>query len=185
VGTSCWSEGQNLHCSRRTEIRERLDGRRRLHGQIDQSCRPQPMLGEFYCFLNVLLDELSDLRDRLRRFVESAGGRERDRGVTVGAFCRPRMFSMLATGRQRRSRKDRAGRSPSIQATAGEESAMFPLLVHLLGMFTGGLSDGLMQLGRRLDVSFLNLNSRHIASGLVVMEQRLRMAAAYRERRAQ
>jgi DNA-binding MarR family transcriptional regulator len=35
--------------------------------------RTQQMLGEFYCFLNVPLDELSDLRDRLRRFVESAG----------------------------------------------------------------------------------------------------------------
>jgi MarR family transcriptional regulator, organic hydroperoxide resistance regulator len=35
--------------------------------------RAQQMLGEFYCFLNVPLDELCDLRDRLRRFVESAG----------------------------------------------------------------------------------------------------------------
>ncbi len=31
------------------------------------------MLGEFYCFLNVPLNELEDLRDRLRRFVRSAG----------------------------------------------------------------------------------------------------------------
>lgn len=35
--------------------------------------RTQHMLGDFYCFLNVPLDELSDLRDRLRRFVETAG----------------------------------------------------------------------------------------------------------------
>jgi MarR family transcriptional regulator, organic hydroperoxide resistance regulator len=35
--------------------------------------RTQQMLGEFYCFLNMPLDELSDLRDRLRHFVESAG----------------------------------------------------------------------------------------------------------------
>lgn len=35
--------------------------------------RTQQMLGEFYCFLNVPLDELEDLRDRLRRFVRSAG----------------------------------------------------------------------------------------------------------------
>ncbi len=35
--------------------------------------RTQQMLGEFYCFLNVPLDELTDLRDRLQHFVESAG----------------------------------------------------------------------------------------------------------------
>jgi DNA-binding MarR family transcriptional regulator len=33
----------------------------------------QQMLGEFYCFLNVPWNELEDLRDRLRRFVRSAG----------------------------------------------------------------------------------------------------------------
>jgi len=31
------------------------------------------MLGEFYCFLNVPLEELFDLKDRLRRFVRLAG----------------------------------------------------------------------------------------------------------------
>jgi MarR family transcriptional regulator, organic hydroperoxide resistance regulator len=31
------------------------------------------MLGEFYCFLNMPLDELFDLKDRLRHFVSSAG----------------------------------------------------------------------------------------------------------------
>lgn len=35
--------------------------------------RTQQMLGEFYCFLNIPLNELEDLRDRLRRFVRSAG----------------------------------------------------------------------------------------------------------------
>lgn len=35
--------------------------------------RTQQMLGDFYCFLNVPVDDLSDLRDRLRRFVASAG----------------------------------------------------------------------------------------------------------------
>ena len=35
--------------------------------------RTQQMLGEFYCFLNVPLDELQDLKDRLRHFVRSAG----------------------------------------------------------------------------------------------------------------
>lgn len=35
--------------------------------------RTQQMLGEFYCFLNVPLGELEDLRDRLRHFARSAG----------------------------------------------------------------------------------------------------------------
>jgi hypothetical protein len=34
------------------------------------------MLGEFYCFLNLPLDELFDLKDRLRRFVQTAGPKE-------------------------------------------------------------------------------------------------------------
>jgi hypothetical protein len=34
------------------------------------------MLGEFYCFLNMPLDELFDLKDRLRHFVSSAGPKE-------------------------------------------------------------------------------------------------------------
>jgi DNA-binding MarR family transcriptional regulator len=38
--------------------------------------RTEQMLGEFYCYLNMPLDELSDLRDRLHHFVESAGPRE-------------------------------------------------------------------------------------------------------------
>lgn len=35
--------------------------------------RTQRMLGEFYCFLNVPVDELVDLKQRLHRFVRSAG----------------------------------------------------------------------------------------------------------------
>jgi MarR family transcriptional regulator, organic hydroperoxide resistance regulator len=35
--------------------------------------RTEQMLGEFYCFLNMPLDELFDLKDRLRHFVGSAG----------------------------------------------------------------------------------------------------------------
>src|ERR1700684_2829939 len=35
--------------------------------------RTEQMLGEFYCFLNVPLDELFNLKDRLRHFVISAG----------------------------------------------------------------------------------------------------------------
>ena len=38
--------------------------------------RTQQMLGEFYCFLNLPLDELFDLKDRLRRFVQTAGPKE-------------------------------------------------------------------------------------------------------------
>jgi DNA-binding MarR family transcriptional regulator len=38
--------------------------------------RTEQMLGEFYCFLNMPLDELFDLKDRLRHFVSSAGPNE-------------------------------------------------------------------------------------------------------------
>jgi DNA-binding MarR family transcriptional regulator len=38
--------------------------------------RTEQMLGEFYCFLNVPLAELFDLKDRLHRFVTSAGPKE-------------------------------------------------------------------------------------------------------------
>ena len=38
--------------------------------------RTEQMLGEFYCFLNMPLEELFDLKDRLRHFVNSAGTTE-------------------------------------------------------------------------------------------------------------
>jgi MarR family transcriptional regulator, organic hydroperoxide resistance regulator len=38
--------------------------------------RTEEMLGEFYCFLNVPLAELFDLKDRLHHFVASAGPKE-------------------------------------------------------------------------------------------------------------
>jgi len=38
--------------------------------------RAEQMLGEFYCFLNMPLNELFDLKDRLRHFVSSAGPKE-------------------------------------------------------------------------------------------------------------
>lgn len=38
--------------------------------------RTEQVLGEFYCFLNMPLDELFDLKDRLRRFVNEAGSKE-------------------------------------------------------------------------------------------------------------
>jgi len=38
--------------------------------------RTEQMLGEFYCFLNMPLDDLFDLKDRLHHFVNSAGPKE-------------------------------------------------------------------------------------------------------------
>ena len=38
--------------------------------------RTEQMLGEFYCFLNMPLEELFDLKDRLRHFVNSAGPKD-------------------------------------------------------------------------------------------------------------
>jgi DNA-binding MarR family transcriptional regulator len=38
--------------------------------------RTEQMLGEFYCFLNMPLDDLTDLKDRLHHFVRSAGPKE-------------------------------------------------------------------------------------------------------------
>ena len=38
--------------------------------------RTEEMLGEFYCFLNMPLDELFDLKDRLHHFVNAAGPKE-------------------------------------------------------------------------------------------------------------
>src|ERR1700756_1575816 len=38
--------------------------------------RTEQMLGEFYCFLNMPLDELTDLKDRLHHFAKSAGPKE-------------------------------------------------------------------------------------------------------------
>lgn len=38
--------------------------------------KTEQMLGEFYCFLNMPLEELFGLRDRLRHFVNTAGPKE-------------------------------------------------------------------------------------------------------------
>jgi MarR family transcriptional regulator, organic hydroperoxide resistance regulator len=38
--------------------------------------RTEQMLGEFYCFLNMPLNELFDLKDRLRHFVRAAGPKQ-------------------------------------------------------------------------------------------------------------
>lgn len=45
--------------------------------------RAEQMLGEFYCFLNMPLDELFDLKDRLRRFVNEAGSKEFEESKTA------------------------------------------------------------------------------------------------------
>jgi DNA-binding MarR family transcriptional regulator len=42
--------------------------------------RTRQMLGEFYCYLSVPVDELADLRDRLHRFTVLAG-----QSVSAGA----------------------------------------------------------------------------------------------------
>src|SRR3984893_4184098 len=42
--------------------------------------RTEQMLGEFYCFLNLPLDELFDLKDRLRHFVSPTGPKETSAG---------------------------------------------------------------------------------------------------------
>ena len=61
--------------------RRRAEDERRVH--VDLTARgtslrkqTEQMLGEFYCFLNMPLDELFDLKDRLRHFVRSAGSKE-------------------------------------------------------------------------------------------------------------
>ena len=38
--------------------------------------RTEQMLGEFYCFLNMPLEELTDLKDRLHHFAKAAGPKE-------------------------------------------------------------------------------------------------------------
>ena len=55
--------------------------------------RTEQMLGEFYCFLNMPLEELFDLKDRLRHFVNSAGPGEAKTPparLSERAFSRPR-----------------------------------------------------------------------------------------------
>jgi len=61
--------------------RRRAEDERRVH--VDLTARgtslrkqTEQMLGEFYCFLNMPLDELFGLKDRLRHFVRSAGPKE-------------------------------------------------------------------------------------------------------------
>ena len=63
-----------------TRERQATDERRVLVGLTPKGLslrkRTELMLGEFYCFLNVPLAELFDLKDRLRHFVSSAGPKE-------------------------------------------------------------------------------------------------------------
>jgi DNA-binding MarR family transcriptional regulator len=63
-----------------TRQRDQADERRVLVSLTAQGRalrkKTKQMLGEFYCFLNLPLDELFDLKDRLRRFVQTAGPAE-------------------------------------------------------------------------------------------------------------
>ena len=63
-----------------TRQRSPLDERRVLVALTSKGVslrkRTEQMLGEFYCFLNTPLDELTDLKDRLHDFVRSAGPKE-------------------------------------------------------------------------------------------------------------
>jgi DNA-binding MarR family transcriptional regulator len=61
--------------------RRQADDERRVHIALTPKGhslrkKTEQMLGEFYCFLNVPLEELFDLKDRLRHFVNSAGPKE-------------------------------------------------------------------------------------------------------------
>ena len=63
-----------------TRERQATDERRVLVGLTPKGVslrkRTEQMLGEFYCFLDVPLTELFDLKDRLRHFVSSVGPKE-------------------------------------------------------------------------------------------------------------
>src|SRR5207244_3281329 len=63
-----------------TRQRPRSDERRVLAALTAKGVslrkRTEQMLGEFYCFLNMPLDELMDLKERLHHFVRSAGPKE-------------------------------------------------------------------------------------------------------------
>lgn len=51
--------------------------------------RAEKMLGEFYCFLNMPLDDLFDLKDRLRHFVSSAGPQEPKESKAAVGLSKP------------------------------------------------------------------------------------------------
>ena len=57
--------------------------------------RTEQMLGEFYCFLNMPLEELFDLKDRLRRFVRLAGATGSEAAVSDSVKKRPRSRGIL------------------------------------------------------------------------------------------
>ena len=69
-------EGKGLITRRRSPADERrVQVGLTLEGMALRE-RTEQMLGEFYCFLNMPLDELFDLKDRLRHFVDAAGPQE-------------------------------------------------------------------------------------------------------------
>jgi MarR family transcriptional regulator, organic hydroperoxide resistance regulator len=69
-------EGKGLVTRRRQATDERRVRIELAPKGVSLRKRTEQMLGEFYCFLNMPLDELFDLKDRLHHFVNSAGPRE-------------------------------------------------------------------------------------------------------------
>jgi DNA-binding MarR family transcriptional regulator len=69
-------EGKGLVTRRRQATDERRVRIELTPSGVSLRKRTEQMLGEFYCFLNMPLDELFDLKDRLHHFVKSAGPKE-------------------------------------------------------------------------------------------------------------
>jgi MarR family transcriptional regulator, organic hydroperoxide resistance regulator len=69
-------EGKGLVTRRRQAADERRVRIELTPMGVSLRKRTEQMLGEFYCFLNMPLDELMDLKNRLHHFVKSAGPQE-------------------------------------------------------------------------------------------------------------
>jgi DNA-binding MarR family transcriptional regulator len=69
-------EGKGLVTRRRQATDERRVCIELTPKGVSLRKQTEQMLGEFYCFLNIPLDELFDLKDRLHRFANSAGPKE-------------------------------------------------------------------------------------------------------------
>ena len=62
--------------------------------------RTQQMLGQFYCFLNMPVEELFDLKDRLRRFVRLARSVRKRRRLNKIRSTRPKAPTKRETGKE-------------------------------------------------------------------------------------
>jgi DNA-binding MarR family transcriptional regulator len=69
-------EGKGLVTRRRQAADERRVRIELTPMGVSLRKRTEQMLGEFYCFLNMPLDELMDLKNRLHHFAKSAGPQE-------------------------------------------------------------------------------------------------------------